>query len=66
MYYPAMGPMTGYTTFVRAMHVPGVQDLPCMAPQAVAVHRFDAGMRFMAFITIQSRHGDLWRERGPG
>lgn len=54
-----MGPMTGYAFFFREMYTPGIQDLPCMAPKAVAVYRFDADMRFMAFITIEPSHGNL-------
>jgi len=61
-----MGPMTGYAFFSCVMHIPGVQDLPRVAPQAVTVYRFDAGMRSMAFITIEPCHGDLGREGGPG
>ena len=57
-----MGPMTGYAIFSRVMHIPGVQDLLCMASQAVTVYRFDAGMRFMAFVTIEPSHRDLRRE----
>jgi hypothetical protein len=57
-----MGPMTGYAIFFRVMHIPDVQYLLCMASQAVAVYRFDAGMRFMAFITIEPSHRDLRRE----
>ena len=63
---PAMRSMTGYTPSVAAMDVLGVQDLAGMTSKAVVIHRFDAGMRFMAFVAIEPRHGDLGRERCPG
>ena len=55
--------MTGYTPSVAAVHSLGVQNFPRMAPKTVVVHRLDAGMRFMAFIAIEPRHRDLFRER---
>jgi len=41
----------------------GDQHLARMAPQTVIVGRLDARMGLVAFIAIQSRHGDFVGER---
>ena len=57
--------MAGYAPFFTAMNALGIQNFPRMAPKAVIIYRFDAGMRFMAFVTVEARHRHLGRERCP-
>jgi hypothetical protein len=45
------------------MHGLAVQNLPRVTAEAVLVNRLDAVMRFMALITIEPSHGDLFREK---
>ena len=59
---PPMRYVTTLAVFVRVMDALQGQHLPCMAPQAVAIARFNSCMGFVAFVAVQTGHGHPLRK----